>query len=163
MKIYHGSTVIVKEPKIIQSDNFLDFGRGFYTTTTLEQAVRWAKIKMKRVKMDLGFVSVYEFDFDMAKTQTDIFRFETADKGWLKFVVSNRKGKEICKAEDIQIGPIADDNVYKTVTLFEQGVYDTKETIKRLKTEILKEQWVFRSDKALKFLKFIEAREINNE
>lgn len=40
MKLYHGNNVEVKEPKIIQSDRRLDFGTGFYMTTSYEQAER---------------------------------------------------------------------------------------------------------------------------
>ena len=43
MIIYHGSTVLVEKPEIRISDSFLDFGTGFYTTTSEHQAERWAK------------------------------------------------------------------------------------------------------------------------
>lgn len=33
MILYHGSNVVVSEPKLIQQNRFLDFGFGFYTTT----------------------------------------------------------------------------------------------------------------------------------
>lgn len=33
MILYHGSNVIVSEPKLVQQNRFLDFGVGFYTTT----------------------------------------------------------------------------------------------------------------------------------
>ena len=42
MIIYHGSTQLVKIPEIRKGDTFLDFGPGFYTTTSAEQAERWA-------------------------------------------------------------------------------------------------------------------------
>lgn len=45
MIIYHGSTVLVEKPEIRISDSFLDFGTGFYTTTSEHQAERWAKSK----------------------------------------------------------------------------------------------------------------------
>lgn len=35
MLLYHGSNVVVSEPKLIQQNRFLDFGFGFYTTLTL--------------------------------------------------------------------------------------------------------------------------------
>ncbi len=49
MTLYHGSTEIVEKPGIITGDKFLDFGFGFYTTTSKEQALRWAEIKKKRI------------------------------------------------------------------------------------------------------------------
>lgn len=33
MILYHGSNVVVSEPKLILQNRFLDFGFGFYTTT----------------------------------------------------------------------------------------------------------------------------------
>ena len=67
MIIYHGSTDLVKEPEIRAGDTFLDFGAGFYTTTSYDQAERWARIKMRRENRDTGYVAVYEFDYDAAK------------------------------------------------------------------------------------------------
>ena len=55
MILYHGSTEIVEKPRIIVGDNFLDFGYGFYTTTSKEQALRWAKIKKNRIKSENSF------------------------------------------------------------------------------------------------------------
>ena len=163
MILYHGSTVIVEKPKIIQSDVFLDFGFGFYTTTSYEQAKRWAKIKMRRLNTGVGYVSVYEFDYDFAKTNAEIYRFTDADIEWLNFVVANRRGEEVFKAADMHIGPVADDNVYRSIRLFETGVLDAQETVKRLKTEVLQDQWAFRSAKMLSYLTFVESREIREE
>ena len=60
----------------------------------------------------------------------------------------------------MHIGPVADDNVYRTIRLFETGVLETDETLKRLKTEVLQEQWTFHTEKALSFVKFIKSKEI---
>lgn len=67
MKIYHGSTDFVDKPEIRKGDTFLDFGVGFYTTSSYEQAERWAKIKMRRKDIGTGYVSVYEFDWESAQ------------------------------------------------------------------------------------------------
>lgn len=45
MKLYHGSTVIVKHPSVQKGRKATDFGKGFYTTTNLEQAQKWALLK----------------------------------------------------------------------------------------------------------------------
>ena len=34
MKLYHGSNVEVKNPQVFESDRKLDFGTGFYVTTS---------------------------------------------------------------------------------------------------------------------------------
>lgn len=33
MIVYHGSTEIIKNPDVVHSKKYLDFGRGFYVTT----------------------------------------------------------------------------------------------------------------------------------
>lgn len=38
MILYHGSIDIVAKPEIRKGEVFLDFGRGFCTTTSYEQA-----------------------------------------------------------------------------------------------------------------------------
>ena len=45
MKLYHGSSVVVRKPLIARGRKTTDFGKGFYTTTDFEQAARWAWIK----------------------------------------------------------------------------------------------------------------------
>ncbi len=160
MIIYHGSTVLVEAPKIRAGENFLDFGIGFYTTTSYEQAERWAKIKMRREDKTVGYVSTYEFDYESAKESINIKKFESADLEWLMFVVDNRRGIVFDNTADMHIGPVADDNVYQSIRFFETGVYDAEETVKRLKTEVLHDQWTFHTKKALSHLRFAEYREV---
>lgn len=160
MILYHGSTDLVDIPEIRSGDAYLDFGVGFYTTTSYEQAERWAKTKMRRKNMDTGYVSVYKFDFENAFSELNVKRFENADEAWLTFVVNNRKGEYASDNADMHIGPVADDNVYKSIRLFETGAYDAEYTVKKLKTEVLQDQWTFHTERSLKFLTFIEAKEV---
>lgn len=160
MILYHGSTEIVDAPEIRKGVVYLDFGVGFYTTTSYEQAERWAKIKMKRKNVNIGYVSKYEFDLGRAEQELCIKRFELADEEWLTFVVNNRKGEPVNDNADMHIGPVADDNVYQSIRLFETGAYDAEYTVKKLKTEILHDQWTLHTDKILSYLKFIEEKEV---
>lgn len=160
MILYHGSIELVDKPEIRKSEAFLDFGTGFYTTTSYKQAERWAKNKMRRHNASVGYVSIYEFDLDAAVKVLSVGKFETADANWLTFVVNNRNGTSVPDAKDMHVGPVADDNVYKSIRLFETGVYDADYTVKKLKTEVLQDQWTMHTTKALAFLKFIEAKEI---
>lgn len=50
LKIYHGSTFIVEKPSLEILNYRTDFGKGFYTTTDIEQAKRWTKIKLQRIR-----------------------------------------------------------------------------------------------------------------
>lgn len=160
MILYHGSTDLVDEPEIRKGDVFLDFGAGFYTTTSYEQAKHWAKIKMRRNNVPVGYVSIYEFDLEAAEKELSIGKFETADEKWLLFVVNNRKGISDEDTKDMHIGPVADDNIYQSIRLFETGAYDAEYTVKKLKTEVLHNQWTLHTDKALSYLRFVESREI---
>ena len=72
MILYHGSTDLVDKPEIRTSNVFFDFGIGFYLTTSFEQAERWAKIKMRRKNINLGYVAVYEFNIEKAKKEFNI-------------------------------------------------------------------------------------------
>ena len=163
MILYHGSTDLVENPEIRKGPVFLDFGAGFYTTTSYEQAERWARIKMRRSHVNSGFVSVYEFNLPEAGKNISINTFDSADEVWLQFVVANRRGDSPSSDSDMNIGPVADDNIYQTIRLFEAGAIDAEYTLKRLKTEILHDQWAFHSEKALSYLSFVESREITEE
>lgn len=160
MIVYHGSTLCVQNPRILTGNRMLDFGVGFYTTRSYEQAERWAKVRIHRAKAKLGAVSVYAFDYDGAAAAGWIREFQQADAEWLDFVVANRRGS---KPEDdamIHIGPVADDSVYATIQLYETGILNSHETIRRLRTEALADQIVFHTEEALRLCRFVECREI---
>lgn len=162
MILYHGSTELVEKPEIRIGVSFLDFGAGFYTTTSYKQAERWAKIKMKRENKDVGYVSEYEFDLEAAEKEAVIQRYRQADMEWLNFVIGNRRGEALDGGVDMHVGPVADDNVYRSIRLFETGVLDASETVKRLKTEVLQDQWTFHTNKMLSFIKFSGSQEIRS-
>lgn len=48
MTLYHGSNLVISEPKLIEQNRFLDFGPGFYTTTNRAQAISFADKVVKR-------------------------------------------------------------------------------------------------------------------
>ncbi len=64
---------------------------------------------------------------------------------------------------EMHIGPVADDNVYRTIRFFETGVYDAEETVKRLKTEVLRDQVTFHTKNALQYCRYIGYHEIRKE
>lgn len=51
MKLYHGSLDIVERPQIRLANRTLDYGIGFYTTTSEEQAELWVKRKIARTEI----------------------------------------------------------------------------------------------------------------
>lgn len=153
MKLYHGSTVIVEKPEIRISERFLDFGCGFYTTSNREQAVAWCNKQKSKRGADVGYVSVYDFDDVEAKKVLKKLEFSDADDAWLRFVCDNRRGA--CASDyDIVVGPVADDNVYEVVRLYENGVYELEDALKRLKIERLYVQTLFHTPRSLSYLHY---------
>ena len=52
-------------------------------------------------------------------------------------------------------GPVANDDVYTTFTLYTTGVLSKEQTLEALKIKKLYNQLVFTSEEALSYLKFI--------
>ena len=155
MILYHGSNVEVKEPILLKVQRELDFGKGFYTTSDLEQAAKWAKRTAKRRGVDKAFVTVYEVD------NTDIHNirllsFDSPNKDWLNFVVKNRKGEYIAKNWDVISGPVADDQTAQVIDLYLDRLYDEEEAIRRFLTQKLKDQYTFKTLEAINLLKYKE-------
>lgn len=76
MIIYHGSNVVVEQPKIMQGERMLDFGTGFYTTSNKEQAMLWAQRVSERRKPKDKLLSIYEFDIEAAQRNLAIIHFD---------------------------------------------------------------------------------------
>ena len=49
MVLYNGSYTAVREPRLLKNQRELDFGKGFYTTSDLEQATKWAQRTARRL------------------------------------------------------------------------------------------------------------------
>ena len=158
MLLYHGSNIIVSYPQILKSDRRLDFGKGFYLTSSYEQAKRWAELTVKRRGTGKEVVSVFECD-DSSASELKILHFTQAQKEWLEYVTMNRKNQNIPNDDyDIVIGPVANDRTMPVISLYFSGIYDTEETIKRLMPQKLCDQYTFRTEKAIKKLKFLEVK-----
>lgn len=160
MICYHGSDTIVDTPKILKPKRALDFGGGFYVTTSKKQAEQWAKKVAYRNNVEQKCINCYEFDFERAKETLVIFRFQRADEAWLDFIRKNRSGQNAGKY-DIVIGPVADDRVYRVVVEYENGDLDKETALKNLKTEELCDQILFHTDRALEFLKYVNTEVIS--
>ena len=156
MKLYHGSNIAVSKPEILVSDRRLDFGTGFYLTTSSEQAQNWSELTVKRKGTGTPTVSIFEFD-NQDLSGLKCLRFLRADKDWLRFVTANRKNENIQNDFDLIIGPVANDRTMPVISLYFAGIYDDDETIKRLLPQMLRDQYVFRTELALQKLIFMKA------
>lgn len=117
MKVYHGSTVVIKQPLVAAGRQKLDFGQGFYVTDIRQQAESWAE-RMQRIREEAGIVSVYELDIEKVKENFRYFKFDYYDNAWLQFIVSNRMGKTDVATYDVIEGGVANDRVIDTVEAY---------------------------------------------
>ena len=155
MKLYHGSHIEVKNPKIITSSRVGDFGRGFYTTSNLEQARRWAQIRAIQENQPSGVVTVFDVpDHLFSHPELQIKSFENANDVWLDFVLANRKDVDFNHEFDLVCGPVADDRVYVCLNMLEDGLADRETVIRKLKTYVLADQILFHTAKSLLFLEY---------
>lgn len=155
MILYHGSNVKVEEPQILPTKRFLDFGAGFYLTSDLKQAQKWAIRTSKNRGTGEAIISVYEFDKN--KLNTLQFKiFNSADKDWLRYVTANRTGKYTGGNYDIVIGPVANDQAIRTINQYIRGYFSEDIAIQLLLPQRLKDQYVFKTNAALTVLKFME-------
>ncbi|MDR0443441.1 MAG: DUF3990 domain-containing protein [Treponema sp.] len=152
-QIYHGSDILVKDPKIIQPVRALDFGLGFYTTTNIDQARSFAeKVRDRNGSVDTH-ISIYTLNMELLKKLKILF-FEKPDKKWLDFVSANRNGTYTGEIFDIIFGPVANDTIFRTFIAYQNGILSEKETMKRLKIPELYNQLVFTNENALRCLLF---------
>ncbi|MDO4291722.1 MAG: DUF3990 domain-containing protein [Eubacteriales bacterium] len=159
MILYHGSNVVVESPKLIKQNRYLDFGFGFYTTTNRDQAVNFAGKVVERRKTGEPILNIYSVDETAAFRECSLLRFEKPDMAWLDFVAENREGSYRGKQYDLVYGAVADDDVYRTITLYMTGVLTKEQTLEALKIRRLFNQVVFATEKSLQYLHF-EGREL---
>ena len=133
----------------------LDFGFGFYTTTNKAQAISFADKVTKRRKNGQREVSIYEINENIAFSECSVLRFDGPGEAWLDFVSDNRSGNYEGDAYDFIFGPVANDDVYRTFTLYAAGVLTKEQTLEQLKIKKLYNQLVLTTEKALSYLRFV--------
>lgn len=159
MILYHGSNVIVTQPKLIKQNRNLDFGFGFYTTTNKEQAINFAK----KVIVNRGgtpILNIYNFDDNILYDSLKIKRFSLPNEEWLDFVSANRNGIYNDELYDLIIGPVANDDVYRTLQAYLSLLLTKQQALDALKVKKLYNQYVFATDIALSYIKFIDSIEV---
>lgn len=155
MILYHGSNMTVSTPKLVPQNRYLDFGFGFYTTTNKEQAISFADKVTKRRKDGSKTVSIYKLDEKIAFSECSVLRFDSPNESWLDFVSDNRAGNYTGSVYDFIYGPVANDDVYRTFTLYTAGIFTKEQTLEQLKIKKLYNQLVLTTEKALSHLRFI--------
>lgn len=177
MLLYHGSYTAVPQIDLDKCNAGLDFGRGFYVTTSYAQAVSFVPNSVKR-NIKAGNIPA---DFDVSDGQISVFRyhgdadllirtFEDANLDWLHFVAANRNRdlfRELYQSfetADVVGGKIANDNTSRVLAGYVTGLFGTPGSdladafaIQSLLPNRLKDQFCFRTYKAVTALEFIRS------
>lgn len=181
MLLYHGSYVPVEKIDLNKCVQGKDFGKGFYLTANLQQAVNFIKTSLAKAKavgeadknQNYGFVSCFRYHGD--DKDVPYFEFADADKEWLWYIALNRrknlatsmklKLKEDVFKSEIIVGKIANDTTNPVITTYLNGLYgDVKDeksaniAISFLLPDRLKEQYCFLSKRAVDCLEFVEVK-----
>ena len=156
--LYHGSNQPVENPKILESKRALDFGAGFYLTSSINQAEKWAKSVTLRRGIGKPILNIFEFNENV--NDLKVLKFEKANGDWLDYVVKNRKKMPLIENYDLIIGPVANDSTLPVINDYMDGKYTKEEAINHLLPKNMKDQFAFATEKALKYLKFTGVKEI---
>lgn len=178
MVLYHGSYCEVPDPDLRQCARYKDFGQGFYLTTSKEQAESFSSISIKKAVANgiiapgqqYGIVSA----FKLAHVEKfSIKMYPTADPEWLHCVVAHRRKKNFPEVVrelrdfDVVAGKIANDNTNATITAYMAGTFGDigsrsadEICISLLLPERLRDQFCFRTNKAIGCLTFVESERI---
>ena len=156
--LYHGSNQPVENPKILESKRALDFGAGFYLTSSINQAEKWAKSVTLRRGIGKTILNIFEFNENV--NDLKVLKFEKANGDWLDYVVKNRKKMPLIENYDLIIGPVANDSTLPVINDYMDGKYTKEEAINHLLPQNMKDQFAFATEKALKYLKFTGVKEI---
>lgn len=160
MRLYHGSSSVVSEPRIGFSRANLDFGQGFYATSIRSQAERWARRKAFMDGSDTAIVS----EFELSDTRPlKMLEFKEADERWVDFVCQCRRGGTQYKSYDLVKGGVADDKVYEAVNMYFKGLWDMKTTLNALRFYEVNDQYCFVTQQAIdQTLTFVTSYEVRS-
>ena len=162
MILYHGGFTTVSEPKILQPTRAMDFGQGFYATSSFKQAKDWSLIKKDRFGYEKAVVSEFEFDEQVLFNNSLKSKvFEKASEEWLDFVLANRQNANFKYEYDIVKGAVANDSVYASINLYEQGFLSKSQLLEELMTWKFVNQFCFHTESSLAFLKFVKSVEVH--
>jgi hypothetical protein len=151
IQLFHGSDVSVENPKVEAGRAKVDFGRGFYLSSLLNQAKSWAKVIASRTRHGKPVLNCYDFDEEMAKNMSGARYkvFKSYDMDWLNYVIDCRRGGELQLQYDVVEGGVANDNVIDTVEDYENGIITAEQALGQLVYKNVNHQICIRSQKVV--------------
>ena len=159
--LYHGTIADFNIVDLAHTRDNKDFGKGFYLTTDYTQAYDWAyKMKMKAIYRGYnskGYIYSFKLSIDRLK-QLNTHKFTGTNKAWLEYIIYNRDRKTNNHQYDydVVIGKVADANAQGLIDAYtlltEKTDAEKEKLLKRLKAERLKDQYCFKTAKAITLL-----------
>lgn len=167
--LYHGSEKIVEKPQFGKVKPYNDYGPGFYCTEVFDMAMEWAVGQNRN-----GYTNVYKINDDGLKI-LDLSSNEYCILDWLAVLIENREfdiiaplaveAKEYISKNfttqyssyDIIMGYRADDSYFSFASDFLNGGISYRQLCNAMYLGKLGMQYVIKSEKAFKRLRFINA------
>ncbi|MDR1330141.1 MAG: DUF3990 domain-containing protein [Oscillospiraceae bacterium] len=172
--LYHGSIYDFNKIDVARGKPNKDFGHGFYTSRTEQQAVNLAKRNRQIEQNRLALISdktqvpawLYVYEFDLLKADAlNVKEFKQADFDWVDFIVENRTSPNPQNDYDIVIGPTANDDTLITISALLNRTYGDPESIRAkelflefISADSLPYQTFFGTAKAASLLAFKDRR-----
>jgi hypothetical protein len=172
--LYHGSSHIIEQPEFGKGKPYNDYGVGFYCTEHIELAKEWSCTE----NVD-GYVCKYELDLSDL-TVLNLSSDEFSILNWLALLMLNRKtrlstplskrGKDYLIQNflpdinnyDVIVGYRADDSYFSFARSFVSNEISLKQLGYAMKLGKLGEQYVLKSEKASKIIKFLDYEIVDN-
>ena len=167
--LYHGTTADFSTVNLKHCKDKKDFGKGFYTTTDINQAINLAT-RMQDTEINNGnvYAKAYVYMFKIDKEDLKKFHthnFQTASISWIDYILKNRYSEYRNQYDyDIVIGRVADVAAKRVMNLFVKryGLKATKEQKQQLIFDLhpsnLTDQYCFKTDQSLEILNKIKIR-----
>lgn len=164
--LYHGTIAEFSVIDLKYCKDKKDFGRGFYTTTSINQAVDLARaMKRRQIFSGNAYAKAYVYSFKIDKQLLKMLHthtFQSANISWVDYVIKNRYSTPHNSGGavdfDVVIGKVADANTNRLINEFREAYGDKatneqkEQLIKRLRPENLTDQYCFKSNRSLKLL-----------
>jgi len=149
MKLYHTSSLELRNPDINYGRKNADFGGGFYLSDSLEFAQKWAndaKATVNEYTLDLTGLTVKRFSLNSE---------------WFSYISQNRAGGGDAHDDaDVIIGPIANDTLYDTYGIIFSGLISGDDALRLLQVGNRYTQINIKSEKAAAQLKWVSAKHL---
>ena len=162
MILYHGTNINIDKIDLNKCAPYKDFGKGFYTTTTFDQAKAMAVRKSRIFGGQPCIISYNAPDNLLDLKEINIKVFPSTSKEWAVFIINNRNRdfKDFSSAEcnvdnkyEIVFGPVANDTLTTLIRQYQRGYIDSEILLKEMQYTAPSNQYSFHSQKAIGLLK----------